>query len=167
MPQVEIDNRIITVPLGTTVSSVVAGLDLPCSGKGICGKCRVQVFGAVSDPTPREERYLTLMELADNVRLACQTTIQGECRIRRLGDAAPVVVTAPKREIQPRGTAFSRYGVAVDVGTTTLAAHLYDATGALLAQASSLFSSASSCSVTSVVGVEPAAPLPLKETFMR
>ena len=134
MPQVEIDNRIITVPIGTTVSSVVAGLDLPCSGKGICGKCRVQVFGAVSDPTPREERYLTLMEVADNVRLACQTTIQGDCRIRRMGDSAPVVVAAPERDIRPRRTAFSRYGVAVDVGTTTLAAHLYDPAGTLLAQ---------------------------------
>ncbi|MBR0447052.1 MAG: DUF4445 domain-containing protein [Clostridia bacterium] len=134
MPRVEIDNRIIEVPVGTTVSAVVEGLSLPCSGKGICGKCRVQVTGGVSDPTPQEERHLTLMELADDIRLACCTTIQGDCRIHRLGYATPVVVDAPRRAIQPHRIGFSRYGVAVDVGTTTLAAHLYDVTGALLAQ---------------------------------
>ncbi len=135
MPRVEIDNRIIEVPVGTTVSAVVEGLSLPCSGKGICGKCRVQIAGTVSAPTPQEERHLTLMELADDIRLACCATIQGDCRIRRLGGGAPAVVTAPQSAMQPLSAPFARYGVAVDVGTTTLAAHLYAPDGTLLAQA--------------------------------
>ncbi|MBQ9841506.1 MAG: DUF4445 domain-containing protein [Clostridia bacterium] len=134
MPRVEIDNRVITVPVGTTVSAVVDGLSLPCSGKGICGKCRVQVWGAVSDPTPQERRHLTLMELADNVRLACCTTVQGDCRIRRLGGSDPVAVTDAPAAARRR-VGFARYGAAVDVGTTTLAAHLYAPDGTLLAQA--------------------------------
>lgn len=135
MPRVEIDNCIIDVPVGTTVSAVVEGLSLPCSGKGICGKCRVQVIGGVSDPTPQEERHLTLMELADDIRLACCTTIQGDCRIRRLGGSAPTVVGAPQSAVQPISAPFARYGAAVDIGTTTLAAHLYAPDGTLLAQA--------------------------------
>ena len=32
------------------------GLDMPCGGRGVCGKCRVIASGALSAPTPQELR---------------------------------------------------------------------------------------------------------------
>lgn len=101
----------------------------PCGGKGLCGKCRVEADGALS-PSTAEETAL-------GTRLACRT--------RLLGDAA-VTLPAPRalQNIAASGLrpAFaldplpSRYGLAVDIGTTTLAASLVSLpTGEVLASA--------------------------------
>jgi uncharacterized 2Fe-2S/4Fe-4S cluster protein (DUF4445 family) len=43
-----------------------------CGGRGSCGKCRVLVSGALSEPTASEMRHLSPQELAQGYRLACQ-----------------------------------------------------------------------------------------------
>ena len=91
MPRVTIDNRIIIAEVGTTLSRLLPGLEQPCSGKGICGKCKVRAEGALSPLTPQEQRHLTVFDLADGLRLACCATVQGDCRVERL-DASPVAV---------------------------------------------------------------------------
>lgn len=95
-----------------------AGLNVPgaaCGGKGSCGKCRVVADGKDV--------------------LACKT---------KCGDVSAVLIPEPE-EIRAltRGAADicgggSGLGLAVDIGTTTVAAFLYDMeTGRLLARASS------------------------------
>ena len=104
-------------------------LEMPCGGRGVCGKCKAEADGLLSPLTEREE--------ALGSRLACQT--------RLLGDA---VVTLPMRvamaNIAATGErpAFAyqpmkgRYGLAVDIGTTTLAASVLSLTdGGVLATA--------------------------------
>ncbi len=101
----------------------------PCGGKGICGKCRVRATGALSPELPGE--------ITTDGRLACQTTL--------LGDAAVILpVPAAMESIAAAGVfpAFApkpmrgRYGLAVDIGTTTLAAALVSLeNGAVLATA--------------------------------
>ena len=50
-----------------------------CGGRGICGKCRVFVRGAVSEPTERELEVLPREELERGARLACQARVAGSC----------------------------------------------------------------------------------------
>ncbi len=113
-------------------------LELPCAGQGRCGKCRVVASGALSAVTSVEQTHLTAAELAAGVRLACQCSVLGDCTATtqaatqsrvRVGGVMPQFTPAPL-------FAAPLYGVAVDVGTTTLAAQLYSAQGTCLAQAS-------------------------------
>ena len=133
MPQVELNNCIHTVPVGTLLSEVLPGLSHPCGGKGVCGKCKVRVSGAVSSLTTTEQRHLTPSEIADGIRLACCATVEGDCRVE-MPSAAPVVVTAGENALASVKPVFARFGAAVDIGTTTLAARLYAPDGSLLAE---------------------------------
>lgn len=88
-------------------------LDMPCGGKGICGKCRVKAEGSFDPPAQ------------GGFALACGTRVTGD---------AWVEVPAPRKMEQIEETGFlpsftpnplpGRYGLAVDIGTTTLAASL-------------------------------------------
>jgi uncharacterized 2Fe-2S/4Fe-4S cluster protein (DUF4445 family) len=65
---------------GTTVTAAAAQagafVDAPCGGRGVCGKCRVQVEDGLSPVTAAERKALTEADLADGWRLACQATVQ-------------------------------------------------------------------------------------------
>jgi len=50
----------------------------PCGGAGWCGKCIVKAAGALSEPTESELKKLIGKE---GCRLACQTTILGDCEV--------------------------------------------------------------------------------------
>lgn len=99
----------------------------PCGGKGVCGKCKVAAAGALSDVTDGERKSLTADEIARGIRLACQLTLKGDAKIT-------VPESADFMNIQLEGSlpefAFhpmpGRYGLAVDIGTTTLALRLVD-----------------------------------------
>lgn len=97
----------------------------PCGGRGFCGKCAVRAEGALSAPTPAEEKSGT--------RLSCQLTLLGDAEVWLREDVG-TVETAGSTPVL--GTAMEgAYGAAVDIGTTTVALKLYDLkTGALLAQ---------------------------------
>jgi uncharacterized 2Fe-2S/4Fe-4S cluster protein (DUF4445 family) len=59
------------------------GLVSVCAGKGTCGKCRVEVReGRVSPVSEAEKRHLSLTDLGQGLRLACQTQLLGDTRIR-------------------------------------------------------------------------------------
>lgn len=92
-------------------------LDTPCGGRGLCGKCRVEASGALSMETAAEH--------AAKGRLACQTRLLGDARVtlpalRVMENIAASGVRPPFALAPLRG----RYGMAVDIGTTTLAATL-------------------------------------------
>ena len=110
--------------------------DMPCGGRGRCGKCLVWAEGGLDDPSPREQEYLTPDQLAQGVRLACCAHITGDLRVR-LTPPRVVSQICTQGVDRPLGNdpVFSVLGGAVDIGTTTLAARLYDRTG-LLATAS-------------------------------
>ena len=115
---------------------------MPCGGHGKCGKCRVTVTGDVSAPTEDEKRALTSAELAGGIRLACRTAVLGDCTVITNEQGSGQILTdgAFPPSIRGKETAppWRGCGVAVDIGTTTLAARLYDDRGKLLAQTSRL-----------------------------
>lgn len=75
----------LRVPSGTLVSEALdrSGHRVPldCGGKGKCGRCRVTLEGAVSQPDNAEQKLLGDELLGENVRLACRATIEGEARV--------------------------------------------------------------------------------------
>lgn len=131
----------ITVTVNGKQSLAVAGLSLseiingekPCGGHGKCGKCRVIARGELSEPTDTERQLLTPEEIKNKVRFACLTVALGDCEITTLtyNEKLQIVVdgTFPEYELNPT---FKKYGVAVDIGTTTVVARLYDNVGKML-----------------------------------
>ena len=124
--------------MGSPLSEIISG-EKPCGGHGKCGKCKVFASGKLSPPSEAERELLSGKELADGIRLSCCTFAEGDCEVKSLGSAASAqIVTGGKQvgfELDPT---FECCGAAVDIGTTTLAARLYDAKGNLLAETSRL-----------------------------
>lgn len=97
----------------------------PCGGKGLCGKCIVEV--TVHDQTTRV--------------LACQTRATTDLTVRHANQAAMKIVIegdqprfAPAAADSNRPNSAPQLAVAFDIGTTTLACALLDlTTGARLA----------------------------------
>ena len=136
-------------PVGTTLGELMQGHGhgtMPCGGHGKCGKCRVTVAGDVTPPTEDEKKALTPAELAQGIRLACRTAALGDCTVTSAEQGggqivvdgtfpASVRASMQSGELSP---AFAEYGAAVDIGTTTLAARLFDREGRKLAETSRL-----------------------------
>ncbi len=99
--------------------------------RGRCGKCRVRASGALSPPDTAERRALGEAVLEAGFRLACRTRVLGEAAVElpEAGEAAVLLEAASR--VRPEAPLFRRYGVAVDIGTTTLAARLYGPAGEL------------------------------------
>lgn len=111
---------------------------MPCAGHGRCGKCKVYAQGMLSEPKEQERNYLTKEELESGIRLACQTKVLGPCNISLIQEDT-IDVLLEKEIIQPfvmegAKPMFQKLGVAVDIGTTTLALSLHDKHG-LIGQA--------------------------------
>lgn len=118
------------------LDAVLRGADVytphPCGGRGVCGKCAVELSGAVSAPNDFEKRA--------GVRLSCQAVL--------LGDA--VVILPDEKKDQQIETSTGeqplvlnpmsgKTGAAVDIGTTTVAVKAYDlTTGACIGTAAGL-----------------------------
>ncbi len=104
-------------------------IDAPCGGAGNCGRCRVVFPENAPEPTEKERRLLTESERMEGIRLACAVVPTEDALISlpcegRADIAAPGVETGPVRE--KKGNHSGRYGIAIDIGTTTLAAALVD-----------------------------------------
>ena len=103
----------------------------PCGGRGVCGKCRVELSGAVSAPSEAEERA--------GCRLACQARVFGDARaVLPEESAMEQIETGGAEELAP-DEGLAGLAAAVDIGTTTVALKLCDrASGRVLAEAACL-----------------------------
>jgi len=131
--------RRFSVAEGTLVTDVLRGAgldaDMPCGGHGRCGKCRVWACGRLSPPDPAELEVLPEVALRNGIRLACRCRVLGDTQIRpAYQEAVSQICTAGGEAGSAQNPLFTVLGAAVDVGTTTLAARLYDQDG-LLAEA--------------------------------
>lgn len=142
MPKVVFNQIEYTVGEGTLLSHLPPYGEshaLPCGGHGLCGKCKVQAWGGLSPLSETERVRLTEEEITAGFRLACCTRVIGDCQVERAEQSTAHTIQVagdlPPITLAP---AFSGYGIAVDIGTTTLAAKLYDVAGNCLAQASGM-----------------------------
>lgn len=109
----------------TVLQDAGVSVSFPCNGNHTCGKCRVMVSGNVS-PMGEQERQL-LAKAAGTMRLACFTTVEGDCIVTmpRTGgnDKISVDYSADDAKLDPLYD--SGYGVSVDIGTTTVVGYLF------------------------------------------
>lgn len=97
------------------------GITVPhfCGGRGVCGKCAVNVTGALSAPDEAEQRL--------GKRLACRTRLLGDA-VLDLSDRDTAMQIETNETDIPGSDSFlpGDLGVACDIGTTTVALGLYD-----------------------------------------
>ena len=138
MPRITIMDREYEAEKGTLVKECLMhlGVPFPCGGNGMCGKCRVSITGVVNPLTEQEKQLLSDTDISKGIRLACFARIQGDCGIQIL-PLDCVTVSAVSANVEGADGEFS-YGVAIDVGTTTVVAALYDGYGHNLAEASAI-----------------------------
>ncbi len=131
---ITVNGKQLSVKYNTRISELHLG-ELPCGGHGKCGKCKVSVSGEVSSLTEKEKSFLTEAEIKDGIRLGCYTFILGQCRIEKAVETerASVLTGGIKGEVK-LSPAFSSLGVAIDIGTTTVAARLISPSGELLSE---------------------------------
>lgn len=106
------------------------GVEFPCGGLGICSGCKVRVLAGSLPVTTEQEEMLTPAELRDGWRLACSCGADEDLTLELAQWEAPVLTDETPFQFTPR----EGLGVAVDLGTTTIAAQLLDLrTGQVLA----------------------------------
>lgn len=112
-------------------------LSLPCAGRGRCGKCAVRASGTLAPPDTEEQRVLSATQLGDGWRLACRAVALGDCEVDYKKSAVFSILTEGFMARHGADAGKNGLGAAVDIGTTTLVAYLYDlASGELVAAAS-------------------------------
>ena len=144
----------VETEMGTVALSLFrehkASVYAPCGGNGTCGKCRMIIRGELSEPDERERAFVGEEDLARGIRLACMCRLMGDFEIvpmdenMRIQTSSKCVSYTPSPVLQTKrsgeetvfykdGAEFCRgsagvknLGLAVDIGTTTVAAYLCD-----------------------------------------
>ena len=128
----------LDVPRGASLVAGLAahGVEFPCGGMGECGGCGVRVLSGSLPVTEADTAAFTPGQLAAGWRLACQARAEsplvlecGQWRMEILSDGAALTAAPASIASASRGL-----GIAIDLGTTTIAAQLLDlASGSVLA----------------------------------
>ena len=127
----------LTVAAGTALQDVLfeQGVEFPCGGRGRCKGCRVRLLKGQLQASAEETRTLTAAELADGWRLACRHSIEGDLELELAQWEMPILGDHSTFTFTPQ----AGLGVAIDLGTTTIAAQLLDLkTGHVLAAQTAL-----------------------------
>lgn len=98
-----------------------------CNGRGTCGKCKVKILEGNTNPLSSEEKsLLSPAEQKDNIRLACLAYPLTDLKISIDRESSDIKVLdqgqIPDFEMDLR----DGFGIALDIGTTTLAMNLID-----------------------------------------
>jgi len=106
------------------------GVEFPCGGNAICEGCKVKVLSGELEVTPEQENILSRKDVAEGWRLACRCRAEHDLTLELAQWDAKILTDDSKFEFVPR----QGLGIAIDLGTTTIAAQLLDlATGNVLA----------------------------------
>ena len=102
------------------------GIEFPCGGKGTCGKCRVRLLDGEIATTTAHQLRIDELGLGADWKLACfsQCTSDIILEIEQFNH----LILADETEFN--FTPQDGFGVAVDLGTTTLVAQLIDLSSA-------------------------------------
>lgn len=121
----------ISVRPGTPLMDILHeyGIEFPCGGKGLCGSCRVRILKG-NIPLSRIHRsHLITVGVPEDMRLACMSAPDSDITIEIPQLETVILADNSRFEFEP----LAGYGIAVDIGTTTLVAQLLDlATGQVL-----------------------------------
>lgn len=119
-------------------------IDAPCNGKGNCGRCKIKFLSNAPSASRKDLRLLSFEELKAGVRLACTTERAGRENFLPVGEFLQQDIFVPQAEyrrecdrlnsgktalciqnIEDNGIEHEEiFGIALDIGTTTLAMSL-------------------------------------------
>ena len=108
--------------IGEIISEMGLPLEQPCAGRGTCGLCKVLAEKGVAPPDEVEREHLTQGEIALDNRLACRARVESDVRVV----LSPIVVYSNKifKASNRYKKTDSALGLAIDLGSTTVAAFL-------------------------------------------
>ncbi len=109
------------------------GMDYVCGGNGRCGKCAVRLISGHVSVTRADQAIFSEEELGQGYRLACQMQVTEDIEIEVADDLLYQKVGQADigaADLYPQGNQTKGYGIAIDLGTTTIGFALVDlATG--------------------------------------
>lgn len=126
----------ISCPFGSNLLEILQKqlffLPACCGGQGICGKCGIQLLKGSLPVTKKDRSVYSKAELESGMRLSCQAVIKESLTIqmithresdfKALGNSSADPAHFDILPAYPEGD----YGIAIDIGTTTLAFSLLD-----------------------------------------
>ncbi len=76
MIKLRINNKEVSAANAVNLKELLPqyGMDFPCGGKGICGRCKI--FCPQLEPSALDKRFFTEKQLAEGMRLACDKIAQ-------------------------------------------------------------------------------------------
>lgn len=104
-------------------------IDAICSGKGTCGKCKVRYCKGIPQPSKEERAFFHEKELEEGWRLACKARLSCDCTVimEEAGEENFAVVTTYESGLEiVQENADDQYGLAADIGTTTIVIQLVE-----------------------------------------
>lgn len=98
------------------------GVEFPCGGKGTCGKCKVRLLDGEIGISEIHRQKLNQLNLPNDWRLACYSTCTGDITLEIDQFSHLILADESEFEFTPK----QGFGVAVDLGTTTVVVQLVD-----------------------------------------
>lgn len=96
------------------------GVEFPCGGAGTCGKCKIRLLKGNIELSSQHKKRINQLGLDDDWRLACMSHCTEDISLE-IGQFSQIILADESEfSFKPR----SGYGVAVDLGTTTIVAQL-------------------------------------------
>ncbi len=135
----------LKAPFGKQLKGIISDAKIPfsfpCAGLGRCGKCRVRFIKGAPGANNLDRTFLTETEIQAGVRLLCRCVLTDDAVIDLEYDKGPdgynnieetiaaetMDVYAGEAFYEAEKRAVSRWGIAVDIGTTTIAVSLVGA----------------------------------------
>jgi uncharacterized 2Fe-2S/4Fe-4S cluster protein (DUF4445 family) len=124
-------------PAGSSLADALfaAGVEFPCGSRGRCRGCRVRVAAGTAPIHAEDADCFSPAELAAGWRLACRLRAESDLTLEVGQWQAVILGDDSHARLDPR----TGCGIAIDLGSTTLAAQLVDRrTGAVLATRTAL-----------------------------
>ncbi len=98
------------------------GIEFPCGGKGTCGKCKVRLLEGEIETTKIHQQRLDNLGLSSDWRLACFSHCTDDITLEIEQFNHLILADESEFDFVPQ----SGFGIAVDLGTTTVVAQLID-----------------------------------------
>jgi uncharacterized 2Fe-2S/4Fe-4S cluster protein (DUF4445 family) len=126
---ITLDAKVGDTVLQTAINASIT-IEADCFGEGTCGKCKVKILaGDLGEPDEVEKSFLTEDEIKNGIRLACRVRVTDNLVIkipeRSVDQRKKDLVWLPENFVHDKKEA-SKYGVAFDIGTTTVVGMLWD-----------------------------------------
>ena len=128
--EIENLNKIIDSKGKNILESLLANnikIDNFCNGKGTCGKCKIKILkGSLNPITSLEKFLLSDDEINSGIRLACLSFSKSDLKIKTISENLDFKIL-DFGEIPDFEMKFDKgFGLALDIGTTSLAMYLVD-----------------------------------------